>query len=825
MKRKLAIVLTLVMMVLSFAPLAINAESSEIAFLYVATDGNDGAAGTIDAPLATIIGARNKIREMKSSGSIPTGGVVVYVRGGDYSLTESIKFTTEDSGTENGHIVYRSYPGEKAVLVGGVSLDASEFKPAQKDNITDRIIDENVKNDILTINIFEKGLNNIGGVFLEGAYSYIEPYPAAPSARGPELVVDGDMMTIARYPNDGYITVSEIVKDGYRQQGVPGHDSQGDIYAGIEIKSHDTRYLNWDKADDAALFGYWFYDWADQSLMIKDINKDAGTVSTTLSSRYGVKLGQKFYAYNLPEEIDAPGEYYIDRKTGILYLNPPKNFSEKSSVRMSYLEDNMININGASYIDIKNFILTSSRKSAIVMNSGQFNRVIGCEVEYTADYGIKVLKDTYNSGVLNCYVHDVNGGISMDGGVRELLTPGNNYTENCEVERFSRLSKTYKAGVSSGGVENRISHNEIHNSPHLAVSFSGFDQLVEHNEIYDVVKESDDAGAIYGGQTWLGRGLQVKNNYIHDLSTTSGQSVGISAVYLDGAQCDVNMEGNIVENISGSAFKINGGRDNNFVNNIVINSKAAVNLCLVTEAEYSYQTRLDTIVKSSLWSNLEDKPWTKEPFTSRYPEMMAMLEDEPMIPKNNTMKNNLIVNTEAVKLTSFSDNLLDMSGNYTTNTNPGFVNMSLRNYNLEDSSVAYNKIPGFNKLAFDEMGRYDKHALYKVKNAVVLKASSPLSLVCGKETKFEDAVINANGKIYVPQATVVALFGSESAKIASSDINGKAYVDINALCDATGKKLYTDAEGLVIISDDAMTFNSYIDGKIAFYLNEVLNVY
>ncbi len=825
MKRKLAIVLTLVMMVLSFAPLAINAENSNIAFLYVATDGNDSAAGTIDAPLATIIGARNKIREMKSSGSIPTGGVVVYVRGGDYSLNESITFTAEDSGTENGHIVYRSYPGEKAILVGGVSLDASEFKPAQKDSIIDRIIDENVKNNILTINIFEKGLNNIGEVFLEGTYSYIAPYPEAPGARAPELLIDGAMMTIARYPNEGYITVSEIVKESYREQGTPGKEGKGDIYGGIEIKSHDTRYLQWDKADDAVLFGYWYYDWADQSMMISGIDKEKGTVSTSLSSRYGLKLGQSFYGYNLPEEIDAPGEYYIDRKTGILYLNPPENFSEKSSVRMSYLEDNMINISGASYIDIKNFVLTTSRKSAVLMNSGKFNRVIGCEVEYTADYGIRVMKDTYNSGILNCYVHDVNGGISMDGGVRELLTPGNNYTENCEVERFSRLSKTYKAGVGSGGVENRVSHNEIHDSPHLAVSFSGFDQLVEYNEIYDVIKESDDAGAIYGGQTWLGRGLQVRNNYIHDLSTTSGQTVGISAVYLDGAQCDVNMEGNIVENISGPAFKINGGRDNNFTNNIVVNSKAAVNLCLVTEAEYSYQTRLDTIVKSSLWSNLEDKPWTKEPFTSRYPEMMAMLEDEPMIPKNNTMKNNLIVNTEAVKLTSFADNLLDMSGNYTTNTNPGFVNMSLRNYNLDDNSVAYDKIPGFKKLDFDEMGRYDKHALYKVKDAAVFKTSSPLALISGREKVFKEATIVFGGNVYVPMATFETVFGTENAKIAASDINGKSYVDISVFCEKAGKKLFKDDNGLVIISDEEITFNTYIDGKISFYLNELLNAY
>ena len=62
--------------------------------------------------------------------------------------------------------------------------------------------------------------------------------------------------------------------------------------------------------------------------------------------------------------------------------------------------------------------------------------------------------------------------------------------------------------------------------------------------------------------------LVIKNNYIHDIVSKSSGSTGISAVYLDGCQCDVTMEGNIVENVDGDAFKINGGRDNVVKNNI-----------------------------------------------------------------------------------------------------------------------------------------------------------------------------------------------------------------------------------------------------------------
>jgi hypothetical protein len=217
--------------------------------------------------------------------------------------------------------------------------------------------------------------------------------------------------------------------------------------------------------------------------------------------------------------------------------------------------------------------------------------------------------------------------------------------------------------------------------------------------------------------------------------------------------------------------------------------------------------------------------WVAKEFGTATPEMMAMLEDEPMLPKNNTMVNNLIVNTESVKLTSFSDNLLEMSGNYSTNTNPGFENMSLRNYNLTDDSVAYEKIPGFKKLVFDEMGRYDKHALYKVKDAAVFKTSSTMALVNGREKYFDEATVNVDGKNYIPAGVFAEVFGAENATVGAIELNGKSYVDAAAFCEKTGKKLCTSADGLVIISDDEITFNSYIDGKIAFYLNELLNVY
>ena len=38
---------------------------------------------------------------------------------------------------------------------------------------------------------------------------------------------------------------------------------------------------------------------------------------------YGLEADRPYIAYNLLEEIDEPGEYVVDRTTGILYFWPP----------------------------------------------------------------------------------------------------------------------------------------------------------------------------------------------------------------------------------------------------------------------------------------------------------------------------------------------------------------------------------------------------------------------------------------------------------------------------------------------------------------------
>ena len=119
----------------------VSAQSAGVQ-IYVSPNGDDDADGSLQTPLRTLEGARDMIRDMKSSG-LPAGGVTVNLRGGTYSLVDqSFELTEEDSGTAESPIVYQSYPGETAVISGSVQADGAHFEPVSDQAILDRLPEE-----------------------------------------------------------------------------------------------------------------------------------------------------------------------------------------------------------------------------------------------------------------------------------------------------------------------------------------------------------------------------------------------------------------------------------------------------------------------------------------------------------------------------------------------------------------------------------------------------------------------------------------------------------------------------------------------------------
>lgn len=88
-----------------------------------ATNGNDKASGSKEAPLKTLGQALRQAREWRRLGSRNAeGGINIIMSGGVYRLYKPLFIRPEDSGTANSPTIIRSADDERAVISGGIKV-------------------------------------------------------------------------------------------------------------------------------------------------------------------------------------------------------------------------------------------------------------------------------------------------------------------------------------------------------------------------------------------------------------------------------------------------------------------------------------------------------------------------------------------------------------------------------------------------------------------------------------------------------------------------------------------------------------------------------
>ena len=86
--------------------------------LYVSPLGNDKASGSLEEPLRSFQGARDRIRETNISG----GNIIVNFKGVIYPFENTVVLGQEDSGSPERKIVYKAMDGETPVFTSGKQL-------------------------------------------------------------------------------------------------------------------------------------------------------------------------------------------------------------------------------------------------------------------------------------------------------------------------------------------------------------------------------------------------------------------------------------------------------------------------------------------------------------------------------------------------------------------------------------------------------------------------------------------------------------------------------------------------------------------------------
>ncbi len=671
------------------ATLLIVFQAAEGANFYVTPNGDDGHAGTKSEPFATLLRARDAVRKLKEAGPLATP-VTVFVSGGNYHFTASLELNAQDSGTQSAPIIWQADGNEVVRLSGGPTLSADAFGPVADKDVRQRL-DEAARDKVLQADLKAIGIGNLG--------NYPALFRGVPAV--PELFINGQRLTLARWPNEGWATIEKIVDSG--SMGLAGGQPKR---SGVFTYS-GQRPSRWNVETGVWLRGYWCYDWYEEAIQVGAVDPKLRQITLSRPCHYSLKQGnpspRRYYALNLLEELDRPGEYYIDHATSRLYVWPPAGLA-KSQIVLSTLNAPLVVLHNASDLVFRGFLVEAGLGDGIEVSGGHGVQIESCEIRNTRKLGIRVTGGTGHR-VLNCNIHDTGtGGVVLEGGDRKTLTPAGHEAINNHIWRFSRHQLTYASGITLAGVGNRADHNLIHEAPHMAVSIRGNDHLFEFNIVHDVCTASDDAGALYKGRNPSCRGNMIRNNFWRDIGSPMGH--GTAAIYFDDGDGGDKVIGNIFLRCGypgrgsfGTIFS-HGGHDLMAENNIFIECPRAFG-----SAPWNDQRWQEAVAGGGgcLWQKrlLEEVDITKPPYTTHYPELVGFMDPRPGQVRVNRAKNNVLVRCDQAR-----------SGNWqyaeaqiwVTNTDPGFVAVANGNYQLRSDAEVFQRLPDFRPIPFNKMG-------------------------------------------------------------------------------------------------------------------------
>ena len=572
--------------------------------------------------------ARDRIREARANGN--DKHFTVLIEDGEYSIT-NIAFDERDHDT-----TYRSRDGG-AVLNGSTALDPENFIAWDKN--------ENIKViDLTKLGLSEK---EWGKLYAYGAHIMAARYDDGIGPLPCELYFNGKRCTIARYPNgDEWLKTGRVIDEGDRSGD---NNPRGGTFA-LDEKTAE-RVANWADTRDIWVYGFFKYDWAETPTRVKAIDHSAGTLTTEHGSSGGFDQGKPYYFYNVLEELDEPGEWYLDREAGLLYLWPPEGDFDDSRIGLTLNTEHLITGCNLKNFSLVGLTLQGTRGDAMVL-SGENITVDHCVIQNIAGSAL-TMDGTGNTASNNTVRHVGSKGISISGGDLQALTPGRSRAVNNLVHDWAEVITTYQGGVNVYGVGNTISHNEIFNAPHTAIFFGGRNfgainlfegdeivthphfsvllggnnNVIEHNLIHDVCLLTDDAGAIYSGRSlWDAQGTAIRNNVLYNLGGGGHTPDGI---YLDDGLSGITVENNLLVNVPGLAIHLSG-RDLEVHGNVVVNAGRPVS--------YDERMRGGALDENHwfhghsreggpLWTELFASPWQTDLWKAAYPKLAAYTSD------------------------------------------------------------------------------------------------------------------------------------------------------------------------------------------------------
>ena len=500
--------------------------------VFVATDGNDDAAGTMEAPLRTLSGALRFLNRQYSQEP-----ATVWLRGGVYQLEQTFIITEYDYQ----HITFSSWPGEEAIITGAQAVNG--WLPEE----------------------------HFGQTIWKIRY-------------------DGRPIR-ALYGEDGARRLSRWPKEGFLQAAAPYKqtDSKFDKQMALYINPGDVP----EDLRGASL--RLLHLWKDEITGVRRYAPANGQLELNRPMSMTVEKGDRYFLENVLSVPLEAGEWAFDQENGYIYYAPMQGETIWKTPLYAGVLQHLVFIYNASDITFENITFRRNNweipwndqgtdfpqaaydaAAAILLYESEDIRFTRCTFQ---DIGATCIRVDYaTTGVI------VTESLFKDIGAHAFYVHGDNTTnesvmtqdivfENNHVDHYGMNLYNAAAVLIIHARNASIAHNEIHGGTYTAISagwvwgaaYNVTDNIrVSNNLIYNVGQRVlSDMGAIY----LLGRqpNTVVSGNVIHDISAADYGGWGI---YLDEGSSGILVTNNLVYRCTAQGFHQHMGTGNVVRNNI-----------------------------------------------------------------------------------------------------------------------------------------------------------------------------------------------------------------------------------------------------------------